>query len=114
MCLVPLSGSRMGLGVRKGKILLSDSVRYLRTQDPYPFAAVGIALAFFISQKIGNSCGGNLLGSCVFKGVNGQMSFSYNVFLGLWNDGFGVRGRSLKKARSGFTLSIRRATKPYH
>jgi hypothetical protein len=97
MCLVPLSGSCRGFGVFRGMISLTDSVRHWRIQNPYPFAAVGIALAFFISQKIGNSCGGNLLGSCVFKGVNGQMSFSYNVFLGLWNDGFGVGEDPWKK-----------------
>jgi len=89
MCLLPLSGSNKGFSVLRAKFCLTDSVWHLRTQDPYPFAAVGIGLAFFISQTAWEKLWWEPLGSSVFKGVNGQMSFSYNVFLGLWNDGFG-------------------------
>lgn len=63
MSLLPSPAHAKGFGVLKGKCIL-DFVRHWRTQDPYPLAAVGIALAFFYI-KIG---GENL---CVLQFLRG-------------------------------------------
>jgi len=50
MSLLPSPAHAKGFVVLRAKFSLTDSVRHWRTQDPYPLAAVGIALAFFLKD----------------------------------------------------------------